>query len=240
MSKETVKPPPIQPPVHPLLVAQGLHKSFAKRGSVPIEVLHGIDFTLKPGERVAIVGKSGAGKSTLLHVLGTLEKPSEGSVRFLGQDVFAYNEENLSKFRNQQLGFVFQFHYLMLEFTALENVMMPALIAAQPKREARERANQLLSKVGLSSRTDHKPSQMSGGEQQRVAIARALMMSPKLLLTDEMTGNLDPVTGAQVFELVQSIIEEMKMAVVSVTHDETMAKTYDRVYRLTQGGLKIA
>jgi len=229
-------PPPI--PVSSLLVARGVAKSFSKRGSVPIEVLRNVDITVNAGDRVAIVGKSGAGKSTLLHVLGTLEQPSEGTVHFLGQDIFKYTEENLSKFRNQQLGFVFQFHYLMLEFTALENVMMPALIAGLPKASSRERANSLLSKVGLSARTDHKPSQLSGGEQQRVAIARALMMSPKVLLTDEMTGNLDPVTGAQVFDLVQEIVAEMKMALISVTHDEAMAKTYDSVFRLTQGGLK--
>ena len=226
------------PSIHALLVAQGVSKSFSKRGSFPIEVLRGVDLTLNPGDRIAIVGKSGAGKSTLLHVLGTLEEPSEGTVHFLGQDVFKYTEENLSKFRNQQLGFVFQFHYLMLEFTALENVMMPALIAGQAKAVARERAHSILTKVGLSARTDHKPSQLSGGEQQRVAIARALMMNPKVLLTDEMTGNLDPVTGAQVFDLVQEIVTEMKMALISVTHDDAMAKTYDSVYRLSQGGLK--
>ncbi len=224
--------------VHPLLVAKGLRKAFTKRGSAPIDVLQGIDITVQPGDRIAIVGKSGAGKSTLLHVLGTLEKPTEGTVHFLGQDVFTYDEENLSKFRNQQVGFVFQFHYLMLEFTALENVMMPALIANHSKSQAKEKANHLLSRVGLSHRTDHKPSQLSGGEQQRVAIARSLMMSPKLLLTDEMTGNLDPITGAQVFELVQTIVSEFKQALISVTHDEAMAKTYDKVFRLTDGILK--
>lgn len=223
---------------HPLLVAKSVRKAFEKRGSLPIEVLQGIDIEINAGDKIAIVGKSGAGKSTLLHVLGTLEKPSEGSVHFLGQDVFSFNEERLSRFRNQSVGFVFQMHYLMLEFTALENVMMPGLIAQKSRREAKERAMLLLSKVGLSSRVDHKPNQLSGGEQQRVAIARALMMSPKLLLTDEMTGNLDPVTGQQVFELIQSIHSEFKMALVSVTHDESLAKTYDKVLRLTQGVLK--
>lgn len=223
---------------HPLLSAKGVRKAFEKRGSLPIEVLQGIDIDVNAGDKIAIAGKSGAGKSTLLHVLGTLEKPSDGSVHFLGQDIFAFDEERLSQFRNQSVGFVFQFHYLMLEFTALENVMMPALIARKSRREAKERAMLLLSKVGLSSRVDHKPNQLSGGEQQRVAIARALVMSPKLLLTDEMTGNLDPATGHQVFELVQSIHGEFKMALVSVTHDESLAKTYDKVLRLTQGVLK--
>lgn len=224
--------------VHPLLVAKNLRKYFTKRGALPIEVLQGLDFEINAGDRVAIIGKSGAGKSTLLHVLGTLEKPTEGTVHFLGQDIFAFGEESLSRFRNQQLGFVFQFHYLMLEFNALENVMMPALIAGESRRQAKERATLLLSRVGLSKRLDHKPNQMSGGEQQRVAIARALVMNPKLLLTDEMTGNLDPATGNQVFELVQSIHAEYKMALVSVTHDETMAGTYEKVYRLSHGKLK--
>lgn len=223
---------------HPLLQVRGVRKSFSKRGAIPIEVLQGVDLDVNAGDRIAILGKSGAGKSTLLHVLGTLEKPSEGKVHFLGQDIFAFNEEALSKFRNHQVGFVFQMHYLMLEFTALENVMMPGLIAGQTKRKAREQATYLLSRVGLSGRLDHKPNQLSGGEQQRVSIARGLMMTPKLLLTDEMTGNLDPATGNQVFELVQRLHAEFKMALISVTHDEQLAKTYERVYRLSHGVLK--
>lgn len=225
---------------HPLLQARGVRKTFSKRGAVPIEVLQGVDFDLNPGDRVAILGKSGAGKSTLLHVLGTLEKPSDGTVHFLGQDIFSFSEENLSKFRNHQVGFVFQMHYLMLEFSALENVMMPALISGESKKKARERATGLLSRVGLSQRLDHKPNQMSGGEQQRVSIARGLMMNPKVLLTDEMTGNLDPATGAQVFELVHKLHAEFKMALVSVTHDEALAKSYERIYRLSHGVLKPA
>lgn len=225
---------------HPLLNVRGVRKSFAKRGGIPIEVLQGVDLEVYPGDRIAILGKSGAGKSTLLHILGTLEKPSEGTVHFLGQEVFSFDEVALSKFRNSQVGFVFQMHYLMLEFTALENVMMPGLIAGQPKRKAREHAAHLLSRVGLSSRMDHKPNQLSGGEQQRVSIARGLMMTPKLLLTDEMTGNLDPATGHQVFELVQRLHCEFKMALISVTHDEQLAKTYERIYRLSHGVLKPA
>jgi len=223
--------------VSPLVTTRNLRKVFEKRGSLPIEVLHHIDLDILPGETVAIVGKSGAGKSTLLHLLGTLEEPTEGTVHFLGQDIFKLGEDSLAKFRNHSLGFVFQFHYLMLEFTALENVMMPALISGESRKEAKRRAVELLNKVGLASRLDHKPSQLSGGEQQRVAIARALVMNPRLLLTDEMTGNLDPITGTQVFELVQSIHREFKMALVSVTHDEAVAKTYSRVFRLKEGVL---
>ena len=192
---------------------------------------------IQEGESIAVIGKSGAGKSTLLHVLGTLEEPTSGSVQFLGQDIFSFDEESLSGFRNRKVGFVFQFHYLMLEFSALENTMMPALLGGVSKKEAKARAEALLAKVGLSDRLEHKPGQLSGGEQQRVAIARALMMSPKLLLTDEMTGNLDPVTGQQVFELVQSIDSEFKMAMVSVTHDENLAASYSKIYRLTDGVL---
>jgi lipoprotein-releasing system ATP-binding protein len=222
----------------PILVASKVRKIFERTTSHPIEVLKGADLEIRPGDRIAILGKSGAGKSTLLHILGTLEEPTEGRVLFEGNDVFRFNEEKLAAFRNRELGFVFQFHYLMLEFTALENAMMPALLAGESRKRARDRARDWLGKVGLSDRLDHKPSQLSGGEQQRVSIARALMMSPKLLLTDEMTGNLDPVTGQQIFELVRSIHEELKMALVSVTHDEALAGTYSRVLRLTDGHLE--
>ena len=221
-----------------ILVAKDLSKVYRKTQAQPIEVLKNINFEVNPGDRIAIVGKSGTGKSTLLHLMGTLEAPSSGKVLFLGQDVFAFSESRLANFRNHQLGFVFQFHYLMLEFNALENVMMPALLSQMPKKEASDRAKDLLDKVGLSDRLTHKPSQLSGGEQQRVAIARALMMKPKLLLTDEMTGNLDPATGNRVFDLLQTIHSDLKMALVSVTHDEQMAHSYDQVYQLTEGTLK--
>ena len=220
-----------------LLIAQKVRKVFRRKDSPEIEVLKSVELEIRPSDRIAIVGKSGAGKSTLLHILGTLEAPSDGNVFFLGQNIFTFNEEQLSKFRNRQLGFVFQMHYLMLEFTALENVMMPALLAGESRKNARQRAESLLSKVGLSDRLGHKPNQLSGGEQQRVSIARALVMGPKLLLTDEMTGNLDPVTGRQVFELVQTIHAELKMAMVSVTHDETLAASYSRIFRLVDGRL---
>lgn len=220
-----------------VLVATGLKKVFRKSGGPPIEVLKGADLEICPGDSIAIVGKSGSGKSTLLHLLGTLEAPSSGKVHFLGQDLSRFSEKKLSHFRNHELGFVFQFHYLMVEFTALENVMMPALIGGVGRKAAKARAEQLLSKVGLADRVTHKPSELSGGEQQRVAIARALMMKPKVLLTDEMTGNLDPATGGQVFDLIQTMHRELGTAIVSVTHDDKLAKSYQRIYRLRDGHL---
>ncbi|MBI4405076.1 MAG: ABC transporter ATP-binding protein [Deltaproteobacteria bacterium] len=221
-----------------LIVAQNVSKRFAGVFRTGLEVLHGVNLTVMPGERIAIVGKSGAGKSTFLHILGTLERPTHGQVFHAGKNIFDLNERALSYFRNHEIGFVFQFHYLMLEFNALENVMMPGLLAGQPKKKARERAMHLLSRVGLQERLSHKPAQLSGGEQQRVAVARALMMGPKLLLTDEMTGNLDAATGQQVLELVYEMHSENGTALVSVTHDEGLASTYDRVYRLKDGILE--
>ncbi len=218
-----------------VLIASKVKKTFKKKGAPPIEVLRGVDVSVRPGESLAIVGKSGSGKSTLLHVLGTLEKPTQGSVFFLGQDVSQFNEAKLSRFRNQELGFVFQFHYLMVEFSALENVMMPALIGGSSRREARIGAERLLSQVGLAARIHHKPSELSGGEQQRVAIARALVRGPKVLLTDEMTGNLDPATGNQVFELIHAMHRELGTALVSVTHDEALARRFSRTLRLHNG-----
>ncbi len=220
-----------------LLETDNLTKVFRSPGGGGLQVLHDLQLSVSLGERIAIVGKSGTGKSTLLHLLGTLEAPTSGHVRFLGEEIFSYSEAKLSDFRNRQLGFVFQFHYLMLEFTALENVMMPALIAGKSRRESKRLALELLEKVGLKDRVHHKPGQLSGGEQQRVAIARALVMRPKLLLTDEMTGNLDPATGQQIFELISLIHAEFQMALVSVTHDEALARSYGRVLRLANGQL---
>lgn len=220
-----------------LLSARDVSKVYRRKGEPSIAVLKRVNFDIGVGDRVAILGKSGAGKSTLLHVMGTLESPSHGTVLFRGKDIFGLNENNLAKFRNKQIGFVFQFHYLMLEFTALENVMMPALLADEKRSKAKAFAEHLLSRVGLSDRMTHKPSQLSGGEQQRVAIARALMMKPKLLLTDEMTGNLDSATGQQILGLIRLLQEEHGIALVSVTHDEALARTFPRVLRLEQGEL---
>jgi lipoprotein-releasing system ATP-binding protein len=220
-----------------LLTARDVSKIYRRPGEPPISVLKRVDLDIHYNDRIAILGKSGAGKSTLLHVLGTLESPSHGSVLFRGKDIFALNEKELARFRNHQIGFVFQFHYLMLEFSAIENVMMPALLAGASSAKAKVMAENLLVRVGLKDRLTHKPSQLSGGEQQRVAIARALMMKPKLLLTDEMTGNLDSVTGAQIFELISSLQIEHGIALVSVTHDEVLAQSFPRVLRLEEGEL---
>jgi lipoprotein-releasing system ATP-binding protein len=218
-----------------LIVAKGVHKTFQRKHEESVQVLSGVDFEIAEGDKIAILGKSGAGKSTLLHILGTLEHPTQGTVTYKGQDIFSLKEKDLASFRNRAIGFVFQFHYLMVEFTALDNVMMPALLSGMSVKEAREKARELLTKVGLQDRLTHKPGQLSGGEQQRVAIARALMMKPKLLLTDEMTGNLDPVTGQQIFDLIEKIHQEFGLALVSVTHDEALAARYPKSFRLDRG-----
>jgi len=218
-----------------LLSAQNVSKVFNRRGETPVEVLKGLNLEVMVADRIAILGKSGAGKSTLLHILGTLEAPTTGNVEFKGKNLSELSEKKLAQFRNHEIGFVFQFHYLMLEFSALENVMMPALIAQQSRKKATQQAEQLLDWMGLSDRMKHKPSQLSGGEQSRVAIARALMMKPKILLTDEMTGNLDAVTGNQVMELLDKIQKLIGLAIVSVTHDEVLAKRYHKILRLADG-----
>lgn len=220
-----------------LIQARNLQKVFKRQSMEDLVILSGVDFSLESGERVAVLGKSGAGKSTFLHVLGTLEEPSGGEVFYRGKNLFALKENDLAFFRNQKVGFVFQFHYLMLEFTALENAMMPGLIGGLGKKESRRRAEELLDEVGLSHRLEHKPGQLSGGEQQRVAIARALLMRPELLLTDEMTGNLDAETGHQVMELIGKLHRKYPMGIVSVTHDENLASLYPTRYRLVQGKL---
>lgn len=220
-----------------LLSARDVSKIYRRKGEPPVSVLKRVDLDIGLNDRIAILGKSGAGKSTLLHILGTLEAPSHGTVKFKGRDIFELGERDLARFRNRQIGFVFQFHYLMIEFTALENVMMPSLLAGESKAKARQQAEHFLARVGLQDRLTHKPGQLSGGEQQRVAIARALMMKPKLLLTDEMTGNLDSTTGKQIFDLIRSLQEEHGIALVSVTHDEVLAQSFPRVLRLDQGEL---
>lgn len=218
--------------------ATALSKVYHRKGNAPLTVLDNLHFQISSEDKIAIVGKSGAGKSTLLHILGTLESPSHGTLKIAGESVVGWSDKKLSKFRNETLGFVFQSHYLLPEFNTLENVMMPALIHRELEKKSREKAFTLLEKVGLKDRLTHYPSQLSGGEQQRVAIARALIMNPKILLTDEMTGNLDPVTGAQVFEMVESMQKEFRMALVSVTHDLNLAKKYSRIFELQSGVLQ--
>jgi lipoprotein-releasing system ATP-binding protein len=219
-----------------LLRAAGLVKGYrSPAGYLP--VLKGLDLEVGSGETVAIVGASGVGKSTLLHVLGTLDRPEEGRVEVLEQDVFGLDEAALREFRNRTIGFVFQFHHLLPEFSALENVMMPMLIARRPEAEAREAAGRLLEEVGLEDRALHRPSALSGGEQQRVAVARALVRSPRLLLADEPSGNLDRETGDRLHDLLARLNREKGTSVIAVTHNERLAAACDQTLRLEGGRL---
>ena len=222
-----------------LLRAQGITKTFIK-GKKEISVVRGVDFTMSAGERVAIMGASGVGKSTLLHILGTLEAPTSGTVWFgtrQPQNVVNFSEKALSIFRNRSLGFIFQFHYLLPEFSALENVMMPALIAGFPRRSSSQQAGDLLEYVGLKHRLDHRPGELSGGEQQRVAIARALILRPKLILADELTGNLDSVSRLNVMDLLVRLNESTGVSILLVTHDPDIAQKMHRVLVMNDGQL---
>jgi lipoprotein-releasing system ATP-binding protein len=203
-----------------------------------VNVLNGINLMVMEGDTIALVGASGAGKSTLLHVLGTLDRPTSGRVFFQGRDVFSLNEGALATFRNRSIGFVFQFHHLLPEFTALENVMMPALISGMAKEEARKAADALLADVGLSHRLHHKPGELSGGEQQRVAIARALVLSPAMLLADEPTGNLDRQTSEEVHELLAGIQRKTGLTLIIVTHNELLAARMGKTIRLVDGRIQ--
>lgn len=205
------------------------------RGAARLEVLKGIDLEIRAGEAVCIVGSSGAGKSTLLHILGTLDKPTLGKVIFKGVDLTRVNDEKLAQYRNQSMGFVFQFHHLMSEFTALENVMMPCRIAGLTLNESREAAEDLLVQLGLKDRMKHYPSEMSGGEQQRVAIARALVRRPEVLFADEPTGNLDTVNAGRIQDLFFELKERLKLTLVVVTHDNSFAERFPRVLRMKDG-----
>jgi lipoprotein-releasing system ATP-binding protein len=217
-----------------LVEAAGLAKTYVD-GPSEVQVLHDLDLTIGAGERVAIVGESGVGKSTLLHILGGLDRPSGGRLLVNGIDVFAQDEERLAGFRNREIGFVFQFHQLLPDFTALENVMLPALIARESKGAARDRSLDLLARVGLERRVDHRPGELSGGEQQRVAVARAVMRRPRLLLADEPTGNLDPDTGERVTNVLLDLNREVGAALVIVTHNDRLASAMDRRLRLEGG-----
>ena len=219
-----------------LISVQNLSKRFTTDLGT-IEVLRDINFEVRAGERIAVVGASGAGKTTLMHLLGGLDRPSAGSVCFEQTDIFRYAPAELDAFRNRTVGFVFQFHQLLPEFNALENVMMPARIARQPIAEARARAERLLAAVGLSHRLTHKPGQLSGGEQQRVAIARALIMAPRLLLADEPTGNLDSGTSAEIMALLDRLHAEYGLTMVIVTHSQALASHLDRMISMVDGSL---
>ena len=221
----------------PLLEVSGLSKSFAT-GEGAIEVLRELELRVGRGEMVAILGESGVGKSTLLHVLGTLDHPSAGSVRFEGRDLFAEAPDALARFRNECLGFVFQFHHLLPEFSAVENVMMPGLLRGLAPEEIRPRAEAILEEVGLSARLRHPVGKLSGGERQRVAVARALVLDPLLVLADEPTGNLDPATGERVAELLLALNRTRGAALVVVTHSLDLAGRLGRAERLVDGRLR--
>jgi lipoprotein-releasing system ATP-binding protein len=211
-----------------------LFKSYWLHGK-RIDVLRGVSVEIERGELVSLVGASGAGKSTFLHVLGTLDAPAAGQVRVDGEDLFALGDADQARFRNRTIGFVFQSHYLLPEFTALENVAMPALIQRMERTEALRRARALLERVGLAARVDHRPGELSGGESQRVALARALVLEPALLLADEPTGNLDPVTGEGIHQVLREVNRDLGITAVVVTHNEALARSMPRRLRLAGG-----
>jgi lipoprotein-releasing system ATP-binding protein len=219
-----------------LLKAEGLDKSFFDAG-LEVRVLRALELEVRTGEEIAIVGQSGTGKSTLLHVLGSLETPTAGKVYFEGQDLFALGERALAEFRNLKLGFVFQFHYLLADFTALENVMMPALIARKTEQEAARRATEVLELVGLADKLRRRPAELSGGEQQRVAVARAVVLHPRLVLADEPTGNLDPQTADEVHQLFHLLNRQLGITLVIATHNESLTRSMGRALRMREGHL---
>ncbi|HET7538889.1 MAG TPA: ABC transporter ATP-binding protein [Polyangiaceae bacterium] len=218
----------------PLVTISDLKKSFQHMGRT-LEVLKGIDLTIYAGQILAIVGQSGAGKSTLLHCIGTLDLPSSGRIRLGSEELTTMSGSRLAAVRNRDIGFVFQFHHLLPEFTALENVMVPGLIQGRPRREMEKRAQSLLEEVGLSSRASHRPGELSGGEQQRVAVARALALDPKLVLADEPTGNLDSATSDAIHELFFQINREHGTTIIVVTHNPAFAESMPRVVRMRDG-----
>jgi lipoprotein-releasing system ATP-binding protein len=219
-----------------LLTAVAVDKKFVDAGR-EIWVLRGLDLEVNAGEEIAIIGQSGVGKSTLLHVLGSLEPPTGGNIYFEGEDLFTIDERHLAEFRNARLGFIFQFHYLLADFSALENAMMPALIARLPDREARARATEVLELVGLGDKMHRRPAELSGGEQQRVAVARAVVLRPRLVLADEPTGNLDPETADEVHALFHRLNRELGLTLIVATHNERLSRSMGRTLRLREGKL---
>ena len=213
-----------------MIEVKNIHKSFGT-----LEVLKGVDLAVKKGEIVSIIGKSGAGKTTLLQIIGTLDKPDAGQVVIDGVDVFALKEKELADFRNRHIGFIFQFHQLLPEFNALENVMMPAMIARMSEKEAEQRAVQLLTELGMAERLTHKPNEWSGGEKQRVAAARAMMMSPDVILADEPSGSLDESNKKELHKLLLQMREQYGQTIIIVTHDKELAEISDRVIEMRDG-----
>jgi len=220
----------------PVLECHGVVRQFSE-GASTLEVLSGVDLVVKEGERLAIIGASGSGKTTLLQIMGGLDDPTSGDVRVNGESMAGIDDATRSLRRNQFIGFVYQFHHLLPEFTAVENVAMPLLIRRMARKDALDQASELLARVGLGTRLDHKPGEMSGGERQRAAVARALITEPKLVLADEPTGNLDAGNGEQVLELMLSLNREFSTSLVIVTHDHSIAERMDRILVLDEGQL---
>ncbi len=219
-----------------IITCENISKRF-KEGKLDVEVLKGVNLTVKAGEKLAIVGSSGSGKSTLLHILGGLDLPTEGEVNILGNNIARLSDADRGILRNRSIGFIYQFHHLLPEFSALENVAMPLLIRGVDVKTAGKNAEIILERVGLADRITHKPGQLSGGERQRAAIARALVTRPKVIMADEPTGNLDQRTAFKIFELMQELNDELKTAFIIVTHDLLLAKKMDKTYQLVDGVL---
>jgi lipoprotein-releasing system ATP-binding protein len=219
-----------------VLEAAGVARTF-RQGPIDLQVLANVNFAVRAGERIAIIGASGSGKTTLLQILGGLDRPSAGVVRIAGSDIHALDEKQRGELRNRTLGFIYQFHHLLPEFSALENVAMPLLVRREPKRKAQEQARALLARVGLAERLTHRPHELSGGERQRAAVARALVTQPRIVLADEPTGNLDGGNAESVFALLLELNRELGTSLIVVTHDSRLAARMDRILEIKQGNL---